>query len=172
MARHSSLLFLTSLTLALTACSGAQNEDLQSFMESEMSKRGGRIEPLPDFPPYVSVVYSAAGLRSPFDVPRNVVLRQETGRPSTGPIPNRPREHLERYNIAELSVVGNIVMNNESWALIRDNTGSVHRVRIGMYLGQNHGRIVSIEGTEVSVLEIVPDGQGGWIERPRSVNVR
>ena len=63
-------------------------------------------------------------------------------------------------------------MNNVDWALITESNGSVHRVRVGNYLGQNHGRIVSISDTNVNVVEIVPDGQGGWIERPRSVKVK
>lgn len=165
-------LTLLALSSVMVGCGSSANEDLQSFMETETSKLGGRIEPLPEFPPYVSVVYSAAGLRSPFDLPRNVSLSQDTGRPSNAPDPTRQKEFLERFNFAELAVVGSVVMNNERWALIDDGVGSVHRVRVGMFLGQNHGRISNIQGSDVTVIEIVPDGQGGWIERPRSVTVR
>lgn len=164
-------LVVLAAALVMTGCNSARNEDLTSFMQTERAKSGGRIEPLPAFPPYVSVIYSAAGLRSPFDPPRDVVMRQETGTPTEAPNTSRPREYLERFNFAELTVVGNITMGGVEWALVSDGTGSVHRVREGMYIGQNHGRIASIEGTEVSVIEIVPDGQGGWIERPRTVKV-
>ncbi len=167
--RYLSVALLASLVLV--GCNSARNEDLDAFMAAERSKSGGRIDPLPAFPPYVSIFYSAAGLRSPFDPPRNVVLRQETGTPTEAPDSSRPRQYLERFNFAELTVVGNITMGGVEWALVGDGTGSVHRVRDGMYLGQNHGMITSINGTQVKVIEIVPDGQGGWIERPRTVKV-
>lgn len=170
---NSSLIGLIALlSVALAGCESASNEDLYSFMDTERAKRGGRIDPLPAYPPYVSVIYSAAGLRGPFEIPRTVVLRQETGTPSEAPDTSRPREYLERFNFAELTVVGSIVMNNESWALVTEANGRVHSVKIGNYLGQNHGEIVSIVDTNVNVIEIVPDGQGGWIQRPRSVKVK
>ena len=160
------------LVSQLVGCQSSSNEDIYAFMEQQKAQRGGRIDPLPAYPPYVSVIYSAAGLRAPFEIPRTVVLRQETGTPSAPPDTSRPKEYLERFNFAELTVVGSIEMNNVKWALIGENTGAVHRVKTGNFLGQNHGKIVSIDDTEVTVIEIVPDGQGGWIERPRSVKVK
>lgn len=166
------LVIALSISLLVVGCQSSSNEDLYSFMDQERAQRGGRIDPLPAYPPYVSVIYSAAGLRAPFEIPRNVVVRQETGTPSEPPDTARPQEYLERFNFAELSVVGSIEMNGTSWALISEANGTVHRVQTGNFLGQNHGKIVSINDTEVSVIEIVPDGQGGWIERPRSVKVQ
>jgi type IV pilus assembly protein PilP len=48
----------------------------------------------------------------------------------------------------------------------------VHRVKVGDYLGRNHGRVVGIDEAKVDVIEIVPDGEGGWLERPRSLALR
>jgi type IV pilus assembly protein PilP len=36
-------------------------------------------------------------------------------------------------------------------------------------MGKNHGRIVAINPNQISLLEIVPDGQDGYIERPRTL---
>lgn len=166
------VLLISFCSLVLAGCESTSNEDLRTFMAAEEAKSGGRIDPLPAYPPYVSVVYSSAGIRAPFEIPRTVVLQQETGTAAEPPNFSRAREYLERFNFAELTVVGSIVMNNVDWALITESNGSVHRVRVGNYLGQNHGRIVSISDTNVNVVEIVPDGQGGWIERPRSVKVK
>ena len=165
-------IFSSFSILALAGCESASNEDLNAFMAAEEAKPGGRIDPLPASPPYVSVVYSSAGIRAPFEIPRTVALQQETGTPTDAPNSSRAKEYLERFNFAELTVVGNIMMNEVEWALIAESNGSVHRVRVGNYLGQNHGQIVSISDTNVNVVEIVPDGQGGWIERPRSVKVK
>jgi len=39
-------------------------------------------------------------------------------------------------------------------------------------MGQNFGRVVAITETEITLTEIVPDGQGGWREQPASVKLR
>ena len=36
-------------------------------------------------------------------------------------------------------------------------------------MGQNHGRVVAVNEQRISLIEIVADGLGGWIERPRSI---
>jgi type IV pilus assembly protein PilP len=36
-------------------------------------------------------------------------------------------------------------------------------------MGQNDGKVVGISGTKISIIEIVPDGLGGYIERPASL---
>jgi len=50
--------------------------------------------------------------------------------------------------------------------------GGVYRMKVGDYLGRNHGRIVSISDSQVDVVEIVPDGEGTWLERPRSISLK
>jgi type IV pilus assembly protein PilP len=57
------------------------------------------------------------------------------------------------------------------YALVR-GAGGVHRIRIGDYLGRNHGKIIAINEAKIDVLEIVPDGEGGWLERPRSMTLK
>jgi type IV pilus assembly protein PilP len=45
----------------------------------------------------------------------------------------------------------------------------VHRVSVGDHMGQNFGKITGISETEVVLMEIIPDGLGGYIQRPASV---
>jgi type IV pilus assembly protein PilP len=45
----------------------------------------------------------------------------------------------------------------------------VHRVLPGNHLGQNDGRITAIAENEISLVEIIPDGMGGFIERPAAL---
>jgi type IV pilus assembly protein PilP len=42
----------------------------------------------------------------------------------------------------------------------------VHRVSAGNYLGQADGKITDISPSKISLVEIVPDGLGGYMERP------
>jgi type IV pilus assembly protein PilP len=45
----------------------------------------------------------------------------------------------------------------------------VHKVQPGNYLGQNDGKVTEITGGKISLVEIIPDGLGGYIERPASL---
>jgi type IV pilus assembly protein PilP len=45
----------------------------------------------------------------------------------------------------------------------------VHRVIVGNYLGTNDGKITAISTSKIDVREIVPDGLGGYIERPAAL---
>ena len=67
-------------------------------------------------------------------------------------------------------MVGTIRKPNEpSYALLRDSGARVHRVRIGNFVGKNHGRIIAVEDVKLDIVELIPDGQDGWVERPRSI---
>jgi type IV pilus assembly protein PilP len=65
-----------------------------------------------------------------------------------------------------------LVRDGNYQALIEDAVGVVHRVSVGNYLGRNHGRIESITDTQVSLIEIVPSGNGGWVERPQTLTLQ
>jgi type IV pilus assembly protein PilP len=56
-------------------------------------------------------------------------------------------------------------------ALGRDGAGQVHRVTRGDYMGRNHGQVDSITAERIDLTEIVPAGDGGWVERPRTVEL-
>ena len=66
-------------------------------------------------------------------------------------------------------MVGTLSRDQQIWALINDGEGRIHRVTQGNYLGRNFGRITQIDSFELEVLETVPDGSGGWINRPRTL---
>jgi type IV pilus assembly protein PilP len=53
--------------------------------------------------------------------------------------------------------------------MVKAPDGVVHRVAVGDHLGQNFGTINKIEPSEIDLTEIVPDGFGGWIERPATL---
>jgi type IV pilus assembly protein PilP len=42
----------------------------------------------------------------------------------------------------------------------------IQRILPGNYLGQNDGRVTDISDGEIALVEIVPDGVGGYVERP------
>jgi type IV pilus assembly protein PilP len=36
-------------------------------------------------------------------------------------------------------------------------------------MGQNYGKVIRVTSQRIDVMEIVPNGVGGWLERPRSL---
>ena len=45
----------------------------------------------------------------------------------------------------------------------------VHRVHARNYLGQNNGKITAIAENHIDLVELVPNGSGGWMERQATV---
>jgi Tfp pilus assembly protein PilP len=81
----------------------------------------------------------------------------------------RPREFLEQFPLDTMRMVGTLQLQGRSYGLVQGKDGLVHRVLPGNYVGQNDGRIVGISPTKITVIEIVPDGLGGYIERPAAL---
>ncbi|HNV54440.1 MAG TPA: pilus assembly protein PilP [Pseudomonadales bacterium] len=174
MIRASTRWGLVLLCLLLQGC-GQEDRfaDLKAYVEEVRAKPKGTIEPLPKFKPYESFAYSAAGMRSPFDRPIEIqaVQRRMEGE-KVAPDTNRAKEFLEGFNIDALVMVGTIAKADQIWALLSDGSGGIHRVTQGNHLGRNHGRVVAVHENKIDVVEIVPDGQGGWVERPRTLDMK
>jgi|SRR5690554_77300 len=177
MMRRIKLVLRSALTLvmlaSLSACGGSGDfSDLQAKMAEIKARPRGRIEPPPEFAPIASVSYSVHQMRGPFSPPVDddgVEIPQ--GR-QVEPDFTRPREYLERFSLDSLQMVGSISRPGSSLeVLVKDPTGAVNRVRVGNHMGKNFGRIIEVSETTVGVLEIVPDGQDGWVERSRTIKL-
>jgi type IV pilus assembly protein PilP len=154
--------------LALSGCAD-DTDDLRARVEEIKARPGGRIEPLPEVKPYETFAYAASDQRSPF----------EAGAPASASVPNslrpdanRPREFLEQFSLDTLKMVGSLDLGGRSYGLIQTRDGLVHRVLPGNHLGQNDGRITAVEEAKISLIEIVPDGMGGFIQRPAALALR
>ncbi len=157
---------------SLAACAGNNTEDLRSYVDKVKSRQHARVEPLPEFSPFETHLYQAMGSRDPFTPPTYSTPRSQVAQASNGGISpdfSRPREPLESEPLDGLRMVGTLGRMEDSWALVRMSDSTIHRVKPGNYIGQNHGKIVSITESEVEVTEIVSDGLGGWIERQASL---
>jgi len=162
------------LTLGLlTGCDNSNYQDLDDFMAKAKAKPAGVIKPIPVFKAYKAFVYAATAQRSPFERPIEVTeitrLRMAS---NVKPDSNRNREFLEQFNIESLFMVGTLQQENTLWALLQDKDGGVHRVKNGNFMGHDHGQIVETGETFISVIEIVPNGVDGWVERPRTIKLK
>jgi type IV pilus assembly protein PilP len=150
---------------ALTAGCSAKDAELEQFIAQTKQEQPGGVAPLPEFKPQESYFYTSQGMRSPF-VPGG---SGSGSAPGVRPDSKRNREFLEQFSLDTLSMVGTLNMSGRNYGLIKTRDGLVHRVLPGNYLGQNDGRITGIEGNKINVTEIVPDGLGGYMERPASI---
>ncbi len=163
---------LLLMAASLSGCSSTNTQDLEEYVKEVTSRQPSRIEPLPEFKPFETFLYSAGDSRSPFTPTDSSGGDLQVARASTNGIQpdfNRPREPLEESPLDGLRMVGTLEQGSESWALVRNLDGTIHRVQPGNYLGQNHGKITRVSEYEVELTEIIPDGLGGWQERQASL---
>lgn len=164
------ILLLVVAMIGLIGCSSS-NDDLKDFIETTRAKPGGVIEPLPELTPPELFVYRASGLRSPFVRPERVEMQAANA--TSAPDNDRVKEVLESFNIDQLTMVGTLQNENSTlWALISDGAKGVYRVGEGNYLGRNYGKVVKIYLDKIDVVEVVPNGSGGWLERPKTLVIK
>lgn len=159
----------------LTACDTGTHNDLVSFVDNtnKQALRSTSIESLPDIKPYETYLYEIGDKRDPFTPTLVIDDATET---ATGdgihPDPNRRKEALEGYPLDSLRMVGTLQREDQLWAIIQviNNPDSgIHRIVTGNYVGQNHGQIVRISEEQIELVEIIPNGLGGWRENETTI---
>ncbi|MFY8135397.1 MAG: pilus assembly protein PilP [Aquimonas sp.] len=148
---------------ALAGCDPGMR-DLENYVADVKQRPAPPLEPLPVMKQFETFVYAAQDLRDPFSMPQ----RRDDESRSDGPRPdpNRRKELLEGFPLDGLDMVGLIGEGEAEVGLVMDPQRVVHRVRVGNYLGQSDGRIVAIREDGLELVELIPDGSGGWLERP------
>jgi len=163
-------LYPAVLVMLLAGCANQDMGDLRKYVEEVKARPSTPIEPIPQIKQAETYLYVGGNRRNPF-VPTEDGTEVMVNTDSTGPRPdpNRRKEELESYPLDALKMVGTLDQKNSVWALVQSPDGTIHRVRSGNYLGQNDGRIVSIEEEKINVTELIPNGSGGYLERQASL---
>ena len=81
----------------------------------------------------------------------------------------RMLNELERYDLSSLSYWHYNPSSCEVSASLVDSDGYVHRVIVGSSIGKNDGRVTKINKHRIEIIELYPDGDGGWVEKPTSI---
>ena len=155
------------LAAVLAACTGGQ-DDLEAYVTEVKSRKTKLIDPVPQPKQYEAFTYVGDERRNPFirtEPPKDPNAAGNTIRPD----PNRNPEPLEEFPLDGLRMLGTINKDKAVFALVKAPDNVVHRVTVGNHMGQNYGRIVSVSDTEVGLIEIIPDGFGGFMERPANL---
>ncbi len=162
------------LLLALLAGCGAENEELQEWMERQRREVKPNVSPLSPPKKFEAQPYSSLNTVEPFSNQKlSVALKMEARQPNSilGTELNRRKEPLEAYPLDSMSMVGSVAKQAQPFALLRvDNL--LYQVKLGDYLGQNYGRISKITETQIVLREIVQDAAGEWIERASTLQLQ
>lgn len=159
--------------LAVAGC-GRRHDDLYAWMDEVRATEKVTIEPLPVLKPYEPFVYARDGLKDPFlDTLKEQPSEAAAASAGEGPRPdlNRRKEALEAYPLDALRMVGTLSRGGAMWALIQAPDQTISRVGVGNYMGQNYGRVTQVTPTAVQLVELVPNGTGGWMERQATVAI-
>lgn len=159
--------FVAGVALALAGC-GSGMSDLEDYVAKIKARKTTQIEPVPQMKQYEPFAYVPGDRRDPY-VPK--LSERERNASSSGVRPDltRNKEALEDFPLDALSMVGIVTYRNALYALVKAPDAVIHRVTLGNHMGQNFGKITKIAESEISLTEIVPDGFGGFTERPASL---
>ncbi|MFC4729397.1 pilus assembly protein PilP [Coralloluteibacterium thermophilus] len=153
------------LCVLASACSGPEG-DLRGWVAEVKARPAPPLEPLPVMQQFETFEYAAQGLRDPFTAPLN---ERDGGGSGPRPDPDRRKEPLEAFPLDSLKMAGTIGGGSGLIGLVTAPDRVVYRVRQGNYLGQSDGRVTEVREDRIDIVELVPDGAGGWLERPASI---
>lgn len=155
---------VATAVLLLSGCT-SRDAELDRFIANTKKESGGTVTPLPEVKPYEGFTYAATDMRSPFMPGGSGAANGSNLRPDS----KRNREYLEQFSLDSLRMVGTLKLGGKDYGLIMTKEGLVQRVLPGNYMGQSDGKVVEINPSKISLIEIVPDGVGGYMERPAAL---
>jgi len=165
------VLVATLVVLALAGCSRGvtstpgEAPNLETWVAEVKARPAPALDPLPVMQQFETFEYAAQGLRDPFS---NAFTDRSNG---SGPRPDsdRRKQTLEQFPLDSLDMVGTLGDGGSIVALVMAPDKVTYRVRPGAYMGQSDGRVTDVLEDRIELVELVPDGAGGWLERPATV---
>jgi len=166
--------FLIVLLSALAGCSGSDTQEIQLWMEETKKQTKVSIPKLSEPKKFTPFIYTAKDSVDPFSPAKLAAAFAKLQTKSTNalkPDLDRRREALETFPLDTVKMVGTMQKLGATYALLQvDKT--VYNVRVGNYVGQNLGKIVSINDTAVELKEVVQDATGDWVERKAKLELQ
>lgn len=167
------LLGLTVLLLA--GCGTAEHQDLRQWMAENTKDMRGKIPPLPEVLVYQPAPYEAEGQLDPFrpgKIQPDAADRRGEGKTGKFQPDFEAREQrnspLERYPLESLTMIGRLVLNNQTMAVIKFDD-KVQQVKVGDYMGLDFGLVTQIQDNELKLRELIQNSDGEWEQRDSSL---
>ena len=170
MTPHSRILAPLAVLACVLALSGCGRDidsepgdapNLRTWVDEIRAKPAPALDPLPVMQQFETFEYSAQNLRDPF----SAAFASSAAASGKRPDSNRRKQLLEQFPLDSLDMVGTIGTGGNLVALVLAPDKVTYRVRPGDYIGQNDGRVSRVDEYRVDLVELVPDGSGGWEER-------
>ncbi len=161
----------------ISACMGSEENDLLQWMAEQKAQTKPKVVPIPEPKLFKPESYKQVGAVEPFSRDKlTQALRRDSSQVAANgalvaPELARRKEPLEAFPLDSMALVGSMVRAGEPVALVKVDR-LLYQVRPGNYLGQNYGRVVKINETEVTLREIVQDAIGEWIERSATLQLQ
>jgi type IV pilus assembly protein PilP len=151
------------IVASLSGCIGGKG-DLEKWVAEVKARPAPPLEPLPVMQQFETFEYAAQNLRDPFSD-----VFSGAGGSGPRPDPGRSKQTLEQFPLDSLDMVGTLGKGTGVIGLVLAPDKVTYRVKPGAYLGQNDGRITAVYEDRIELVELVPDGAGGWLERPATI---
>lgn len=158
--------------MLLAGCSNKQ-QDLIAFIETTKTQYYPRKFTLKESIEIEHFKYQASLLRSPFLASSRDLSKEsiDTLANCFQPQIKRHKSPAENYGLDSLMMSGTLQQEDRMWALIQSTEGHVFRLTIGDYLGIYHGQITRVTPSQISIMELIPDGEGCWTERTSTMEL-
>ncbi len=166
-------LMLVLAAAALHGC-GGEHDELRQWMDEQRRLAKPGVTPLEAPRKFSPQHYAAAEGTDPFSTQKlTVALKQEARQPSSllATEVNRRKEPLEAFPLDGMTMVGSLVKQGRTYALLRVGN-LLYQVKAGDYVGPNYGKITRVTETEIVLREIVQDAAGEWVERPGTLQLQ
>jgi len=163
-------LYLTSFIFLLGACGRGPDSDLLTYIEQVKHTVPAPVVAEKSQKRHELFAYQAdsEGVRDPFLSSQAAVMAPQSQ--SKGLVPDEHKPGLlETMPLDSMVYMGNMEKRGRRIALVRAEDGKIHQVGIGSYLGRNHGKVVEFDQHQITLRELVADGQGGWQARTATI---
>lgn len=141
--------------------------NLEEWVAGVKARPAPPLDPLPVMQQFEQFEYSAQTLRDPF----STAFAPGSSASGPRPISDRRKQALESFPLDSLDMVGTIGKGKAQVALVMGPDKVTHRILPGNYMGQSDGRVTGVFEDRIELVELVPDGAGGWLERPATVSL-
>ena len=155
-------------TALLAGCS-SKDDELEQFIAETKKQPGGRVEPLPEVKPYETYAYEST---------RTCVRRSCRAAPVAGDRRRRATRHQAQSRVPRAV----LARHAEAWsarcsskagssAWCRPRTASCTGFCPAITSVRTTARSLRYPPPKITFVEIVPDGMGGYMERPAALGL-
>lgn len=147
------LSFVLFIVCLLSGCALEPDKEVQALVRNARAQPTEDPTPLPEFKEEPSFFYEASALKDPFanygsSVATHLPNEQDAS------LEGRAREPLEYFPIESLKMVGYLEKNQVFCGLVKDKQGTIHKVSVDHYIGQNNGKVIKICPDGMDIEEI------------------